>query len=151
MHTVQGPIVGVLREREARELLTRNHVERIAISWRDHVDIAPVSYVYVAPWIFGRTRAGAKLRKLRHDQWCALEVDEVDGPLDWQSVVAKGPFTPHDSPGAGRDPDRALAALRTILPDALGRNDPTPERDVIFGIHATEITGRSSVSGGVKG
>lgn len=150
MHTTQGPVFSVLSEREARELLVRNHVGRIAYSWRDRVDIAPVNYVYEAPWIFGRTSAGAKLLSLAHNQWCAFEVDEVQGLFDWRSVVAKGPFSTHDDPGAGWELDRARAALRTILPETFGTHDPTPERGLMFGIHVTEITGRSSAAGGMK-
>ena len=149
MHTIHGPVLSVLSERESRALLERNHVGRIAYSWHDRVDIAPVNYVYEAPWIFGRTSAGAKLVSLAHNRWCAFEVDEVQGLVDWQSVVAKGPFTSHDFPFDGWELDLARAALRTILPETLGTNDPTPERHLLFGIHVSEITGRSSVAGGM--
>jgi nitroimidazol reductase NimA-like FMN-containing flavoprotein (pyridoxamine 5'-phosphate oxidase superfamily) len=147
MHTIESPTVRVLDEREAADLLARNHVGRVAFSWHDRVDIAPVNYVYDAPWIFGRTSAGAKLLSLGHNHWCAFEVDEVRGPFDWESVVAKGPFSPHGSVFASWDLDRAVAALRRFLPSTLGADDPTPERDVIFGIHVSEITGRRSVGG----
>lgn len=150
MHNGHTPVVSVLDEREASALLARNHVGRIAFSWQDRVDIAPVNYVYDAPWIFGRTSAGAKLLSLAHNQWCAFEVDEVQGPFDWRSVVVKGPFTPHDSVLAGWDVERALAAIRTIIPNALAAHDPTPDRDVLFGIHCTEVTGRTSVTRGAR-
>ena len=66
--------------------------------------------------------------------------------FDWQSVVVKGPFSPRNSPMAGWDYDRALAALRRILPSVLTADDPAPHRDIVFGVHASEITGRCSVS-----
>jgi hypothetical protein len=68
------------------------------------------------------------------------------GLFDWQSVVVKGPFSPHGSRFATWDPYRAIAALRRLLPSAFTEDDPTPHRDIIFGIHASEIVGRSSIS-----
>ncbi len=143
------PIIRVLNGDEAQALLVRNRVGRIAFSQLDRVDIEPIHYVYEAPWIFGRTSAGAKLLTLSYNSWCAFETDEVRGLWDWESVVVKGPFSPQNTPHATWDLDRAVAALRRLLPTALTVNDPTPQRDIVFAVHATEISGRSSVSNGV--
>jgi nitroimidazol reductase NimA-like FMN-containing flavoprotein (pyridoxamine 5'-phosphate oxidase superfamily) len=140
------PTIRAMRGDECESLLTRSHVGRIAFSMHDRVDVEPLHYVYDAPWIFGRTSAGAKLLTLAHNQWCAFETDEVHGMFDWQSVVVKGPFSPRDSPSAGWNYDRALAALRRLLPATLTVLDPTPHRDIVFGVHASEISGRCSVS-----
>ncbi len=140
------PVVRALRADESRALLARNHVGRIAFSLHDRVDVEPIHYVFSDPWIFGRTSQGAKLLSLAHNQWCAFETDEVHGLFDWSSVVVKGQFTPRGSPYARWDYDRALAALRRLLPRTLTDEDPTPHRDIIFGIHASEISGRTSTS-----
>ncbi len=146
MSTHVIPTIRAMRGEEAEALLTRNHVGRIAFSLHDRVDVEPLHYVYDAPWIFGRTSAGAKLLTLEHNQWCAFETDEVHGMFDWQSVVVKGPFSPRDSHFARWNYDRALAALRRLLPATLTDADPTPHRNVVFGVHASEISGRCSVS-----
>lgn len=140
------PIVRSLRAEESRALLARNNVGRIAFSLHDRVDVEPIHYVYTDPWIFGRTSQGAKLLSLAHNQWCAFETDEVRGLFDWSSVVVKGQFTPRDSTFARWDYDRALAALRRLLPSTLTDDDPAPHRDIVFGIHASEISGRCSTS-----
>lgn len=142
------PIIRELMGDEAQALLARNSVGRIAFALHDRVDIEPLHYVYDAPWIFGRTSAGAKLLTLAHNSWCAFETDDVRGMFDWDSVVVKGPFYPLNSPLAGWEYDRALAALRRLLPSTLTDDDPTPHRDVVFGVHASEISGRRSVSNG---
>jgi nitroimidazol reductase NimA-like FMN-containing flavoprotein (pyridoxamine 5'-phosphate oxidase superfamily) len=142
------PIVRALKGEEAQALLTRNTVGRIAFSRHDRVDIEPIHYVYEAPWIFGRTSPGAKLLTLSYNSWCAFETDEVHGMFDWASVVVKGPFSPRNSPFATWDYDRAVAALRRLLPSALTDDDPTPNRNVVFGVHASEITGKRMVSTG---
>lgn len=149
MQIPSRPIIRVLRGDEAEALLARNRVGRIAFSLHDGVDVEPIHYVYDAPWIFGRTSTGAKLLTLSHNQWCAFETDEVRGLFDWESVVVKGPFSPRNSPQATWDYDRAVAALRSLLPSALTDDDPTPHRDIVFGVHASEISGRCSVSNGV--
>lgn len=143
---VVRPIIRALKGDEAQALLLRNHVGRLAFSLHDRIDVEPIHYVYEAPWIFGRTSTGAKVLTLAHNQWCAFEIDEVTGMFDWQSVVAKGPFSPHGSRFATWDYDRAVAALRRLLPATLTPDDPTPHRDIVFGVHASEIYGRSSSS-----
>jgi nitroimidazol reductase NimA-like FMN-containing flavoprotein (pyridoxamine 5'-phosphate oxidase superfamily) len=144
--THDKPVIRALRGEEAEALLTRNHIGRLAFSMHDRVDVEPLHYVYEAPWIFGRTSTGAKLLTLAHNQWCAFETDEVQGLFDWMSVVVKGPFCPRDSPFATWTYDQALAALRRLVPGTFTADDPTPHRDIVFGVHASEITGRRSVS-----
>ena len=139
------PTIRVLRGDESQALLLRNHIGRIAYSLHDRVDVEPIHYVYEAPWIYGRTSAGAKLLTLAHNQWCAIETDDVRGMFDWQSVVVKGPFSAHGTPTASWDYDAALAALRRLLPATLTSTDPTPHRDIVFGVHASEISGRCCV------
>lgn len=139
------PDIRVLSHREAEALLARNHVGRIAFSLHDHVDIEPISYVFDAPWIFGRTSVGAKLLALAHNRWCAFETDEVRGLFDWESVVVKGPFDAFNSVIETSDKfERGIAAIRRVIPTAFTADDPTPHRTVVFGIHASELSGRAS-------
>ena len=138
------PIVRALTDEEATALLARNTVGRIAFCWHDRVDIEPIHYVYDAPWIFGRTSVGAKLLALAHNQWCAFETDDVRDLFQWESVVVKGPFSALNSAlGESEKFDRAVTALRKLLPTALTDVDPVPERNIVFGIHASEIVGRT--------
>jgi hypothetical protein len=151
MSTHGKPIVRALQGEEAEALLVRNQVGRIAYSLHDRVDVEPIHYVYDAPWIFGRTSEGTKLLTLSHNQWCAFETDTVRGLFDWESVVVKGPFSPRNSPFAGWEYDRAVTALRRLIPAAFTDDDPTPHRDIVFGVHASEIHGRCSISNGAVG
>lgn len=146
MSTHKTPVIRSLSGDETQALLVRNNVGRIAFAFHDRVDIEPIHFVYEAPWIFGRTSPGAKLLTLAHNQWCAFETDEVRGLTDWESVVVKGPFSPQNSPMASWNYSAALAALRSLQPSTFTVDDPTPYRDVVFAIHASEISGRCSVS-----
>jgi nitroimidazol reductase NimA-like FMN-containing flavoprotein (pyridoxamine 5'-phosphate oxidase superfamily) len=138
-----SPTFSELSRSDAAALLQRNHVGRIAFSFRDRVDIEPISYVSADTWLYARTSPGTKLETVQHHPWVAFEVDEVKGRFDWQSVVVRGTiyFLAPDRGDRARY-DAAVTALRSIDPDALTDNDETPGRRVVFGIHIDEITGR---------
>jgi nitroimidazol reductase NimA-like FMN-containing flavoprotein (pyridoxamine 5'-phosphate oxidase superfamily) len=135
-----------LSEDEIEALLKRNHVGRIAFSFHDQPDVRPVHYVFENGWLFGRTSLGNKLETLRHNQWVAFEVDEVEGPFDWQSAIVRGGFYRFDRDGNEYDVRlyaRGLELIRKIVPETLTDQDPTPFRTELFGIKMDSATGRS--------
>ena len=124
-----------------------HHIGRIAYSLHDRVDVEPIHYVYDAPWIYGRTSAGAKLLTLAHNQWCAIETDDVKGMFDWQSVVVHGSaqlLDPHDGPDAAARWQHAVDTFRRIIPQAFQTGDPTPQRDVMLRVHMSHVEGRAA-------
>jgi nitroimidazol reductase NimA-like FMN-containing flavoprotein (pyridoxamine 5'-phosphate oxidase superfamily) len=143
MATLTGPTVRDLDPDDARALIARASVGRLAFTRHDRVDIEPISYATDGEWIFGRTSKGAKLATLLHHPWCAFEADEVRSMFDWSSVVVKGTFYLLD-PELG-SPDtyrRAERLLRQLVPGTFEQHDPTPHRDIVFGIFIHEIIGR---------
>ncbi len=139
------PVFSALSPADARSLLARHHVGRIAYALHGRVDIEPVHYAYDGDWLFGRTSMGTKLATLVHHPWCAFEVDEVHAVFDWASVVVKGSFRLLDPESAGNY-RRALELLSTIVPDTFSPDDPAPHRTILFGIYAQEITGRTATT-----
>ena len=149
MTTVHRPTFRELDASEAEQLLARNHVGRIAYSFRSHIDIEPISYVYAEGVIYLRTQPGSKLATLAHAPWVAFEVDEITGPFEWRSVVARGTVYVLNSTGsklARASYQLAVQHLRTLVPQALDDHDPTPERTVVLQIHPDTITGREARS-----
>ena len=146
MHaTDHSPQFDELSERSARALLARNHVGRLAFSFKNRVDIQPIHYVYDDDYLFGRTSVGSKLVTLAHHPWCAFEVDEVHGLFQWESVVVHGSFTMLDPKvGSSSLYLRALDRLQRLIPGALSSRDPVPERAILFAIHIDEISGRAA-------
>ena len=141
------PVFRNLSQPECEALLARNHVGRAAYTFHDRVDIQPVTYVYADGWLYGRTEPGEKVETLRHHRWIAFEVDEVEGPFDWRSVVVHGAMylpDPDGSPADRQAYSLALNAIRTLVPQALEEKDPTPWRHVLFRIHVDEVTGRAA-------
>jgi uncharacterized protein len=139
-----------LSQEEAREVLARNHVGRIAFTFKDRVDVEPVHYVVDGDWLFGRTAPGAKTATLAHHPWVAFEVDEVDGLFAWRSVVVRGAVTFLDPSGSDLEASewsRAVNALRSLIPDTLRSEDPTPFRTMVFGIKLLDLIGRAAEPG----
>ncbi len=135
-----------LSRAQCEAVLRRNSVARLAFARTDRrVDIRPIHYVYDGEWIWGRTSDGEKLDALSHNWWVALAVDEVDGAFDWRSVVVNGGFYPLAPGGTEQDVaryQRALGALRRLLPETLAEGDPVPFRNIVFGIAVQELHGR---------
>ncbi len=149
MMTDMSPGIRAMEEEAARALLARNHVGRIAYSWRDRVNILPLHYVYSDGWIYARTSPGEKITTLLHNPWVAFEVDEVRGLFDWSSVVAAGTLTlltAGASPHNREHLERARKLLGGLVPGALSEKDPVPERTIVFGIAISELTGRTAYS-----
>jgi nitroimidazol reductase NimA-like FMN-containing flavoprotein (pyridoxamine 5'-phosphate oxidase superfamily) len=138
-----------LTRTECEALLSAGNVGRIAFSYRDSVDIRPIHYVMSDGWLFGRTSDGDKLIAIRHNQWVAFEVDEISGPLDWQSVVVRGTFYELKNEGSVHDKqlyERALKAIRRTSRSALTTRDPLAFRTVLFGVSIDSMTGKSCSS-----
>lgn len=140
------PVFRELTRAEAEALLRRHTHGRLAFAFRDRVDVEPIHYVFDGGWIIGRTGPGTKLTVLHHHPWVAFEVDEVQAMWTWQSVVAKGTVYMLEPDGSQYDAaarERAIDALRKILPVAFTDEDPLPERSLLFRIHVDELTGRA--------
>ena len=136
-----------LSERQSRALLKRHGVGRLAFTFRDRVDIEPIGYVLDGPWLYCRTSHGTKLVQLKRNPWIAFEVDEIDGPFDWRSVVVHGTVYFLNPAGDEHpDYDRALKLFRRLDPRVLRGDDPAPERRLVFRIHINALSGRAARS-----
>lgn len=141
----RAPKFTILSERACRALLRRHGAGRIAFTFKDRVDIQPIGYLLHDDWLYGRTSNGSKLLQLKHHPWVAFEVDEIDGPYDWRSVVVKGAVY-FLNPGGDEHPDfpHALKLFRRRDPRILRDDDPVPARTIFFRIHLDEMTGRAA-------
>jgi len=134
---------------QCREVLAANHVGRLAFTRGREVDIEPLGYVSRGSWLFLRSAFGTKFVALAHSPYVAFEVDEVRGPLDWRSVVAHGTIHILDANGAPierRARAKAVRAIRSVAPAAMGPMDPTPERQIVYGMHIIDMEGRMASS-----
>jgi nitroimidazol reductase NimA-like FMN-containing flavoprotein (pyridoxamine 5'-phosphate oxidase superfamily) len=136
-----------LSKAECEALLARNHVGRLAFTFRDRVDVEPIGYVFDHKSLVMRTSIGSKLETLTRHPWVALEVDEVEGPFDWRSVVAHGTIYLLSDTGTEEERKshaRAVRLLRRVMPGTLTQSDPVPFRSVIMRLHIDRLTGRAA-------
>jgi nitroimidazol reductase NimA-like FMN-containing flavoprotein (pyridoxamine 5'-phosphate oxidase superfamily) len=150
MTKVGRPIFYELPPAEALQLLTSHRVGRLAFTFRDRVDIEPISYLYSDGWVYARTSPGTKLEVVRHNPWVAFEIDDVESRYDWRSVVIHGTIYFLDGSGGDRERETyetALKLMRTVDAELLTSDDPTPHRSTLFRIHADRIIGRASRTG----
>lgn len=147
-HPPKRPSFEELSRSECEAILSRHNVGRIAYSFRDRVDIEPIHYVFGDGWLYGRTSEGTKMATVDHSRWVALEVDEVQGPFDWRSVVVHGALY-RLTPELAKKEEiaHAVELLRRVMPEFGTDDDPAPSRKVIFRIHVDEIRGRAARSG----
>jgi Predicted flavin-nucleotide-binding protein len=135
-----------LSRKEIDEVLDRNRVGRIAFSLHDRVDIEPIHYVYEDGWLYIRTSEGAKLSKLRHNQWIAFEVDEVSALFEWTSVVVHGSvwILERGNPHADTLWEQALERVSRIVPNSLTPDDPVRFRQILIRIAVNDAKGREA-------
>ena len=136
-----------LTPEEIGAFLDAQYVGRLAYSFHDRVDVVPIHYVHDEGWLYGRTSFGPKLIQLSHHHWVAFEVDQVDDPWHWTSVVVRGTFHPLDPDGPDTEREAhayAMEVLRRRFPEAFGDHDPAPHRRVLFRVYVDEVTGRSA-------
>jgi nitroimidazol reductase NimA-like FMN-containing flavoprotein (pyridoxamine 5'-phosphate oxidase superfamily) len=141
------PIFRALDRAECETLLARNNVGRLAFSLHDRVDIVPLHYVHEEGWLYLRTAPGTRLELTSHRPWIAFEVDEVEGVLDWRSVVVHGTIYPLSREGPEREAaawERAVDLLRRLIPETATPADPVAFRTVVFRIHIDDMRGRAA-------
>ena len=128
--------------RQSRTMLRRHGFGRLAFTFKDRVGIQPIGYVLDGEWLYGRTSHGTKLVQLKHNPWVAFEVDEVEGPFDWRSVVVNGAVY-FLTPGGEEHEDfpRAVALFRRMDRRVLRSDDLAPHRTIFFRIHLDEVSG----------
>lgn len=150
MTTPSSPTFGELTRAECEALLASQHVGRLAFTFRDRVDVEPISYVYRDGRMFFRTAPGSKLRTLAHHPWVAFEIDEIHAMFNWRSVVVHGTVYRLDPDGTDAEKAAyatAVAAMREVVPRALTPDDPVAFRDIVVELHIDRITGRFASDG----
>lgn len=144
-----APHFRALDQPEIEAILARNHIGRLAFTFKDRVDIEPINYAYADGVINCRTSPGAKTEILRRQPAVAFEVDEIEGPYDWRSVVVHGSVYVAKPTGSEHDIKAhadAVRAIRSVTPEALGPDDPAPFRSIIFRLHVHRAEGREARS-----
>jgi nitroimidazol reductase NimA-like FMN-containing flavoprotein (pyridoxamine 5'-phosphate oxidase superfamily) len=139
----RAAVLTSLTQRECETLLTRNLVGRIAFAVRGHVDIVPISYVFIDGWLYARADAPMRIA-ISRNRWVAVEVAEVRDVRRWESVVVRGACHPvHDTGSARTDvlAARGVAMLRAKVPPIAMAEIETTVPSMVYRIHADHVSG----------
>jgi nitroimidazol reductase NimA-like FMN-containing flavoprotein (pyridoxamine 5'-phosphate oxidase superfamily) len=134
-----------LSREECAEILARNHVGRLAYRHGRHIHIQPLGFVAQDDVLFLRSSYGTKMDALARDPFVAFEVDEIQGPFDWRSVVVHGTIYVVERDGGAAE-RRAVEAIRSVMPTAFTDKDPAPDRQILYGLYVHEVSGRMAQS-----
>jgi nitroimidazol reductase NimA-like FMN-containing flavoprotein (pyridoxamine 5'-phosphate oxidase superfamily) len=134
-----------LSREQCAEVLGRNHVGRLAYRDGRRINILPLGFVAQDDVLFLRSAYGTKMEALSRDPFVAFEVDEIEGPFDWRSVVVHGTIYVVERDGSASE-RRAVEAIRAAMPTAFTEQDPAPERQTLYGLYIHEINGRMAQS-----
>jgi nitroimidazol reductase NimA-like FMN-containing flavoprotein (pyridoxamine 5'-phosphate oxidase superfamily) len=135
-------MIGLLSDEELESMLQRHRVGRLACTWHDRPYVVPINYIYDGDAIYAYSSVGRKIGMMRSQPRVCFEVDEIDGPSAWKSVVVEGSYEelPDESAERGhalllltRDADSPV--LRTIV-------DGYSDRIIIFRIAIDDRSGR---------
>jgi len=140
------PSLRVLSRGECEALLARNVVGRIAFAHRCHVDVSPANYVYSGGWLFARADRALRTA-IRHNRWVAVEVAEIQGVSNWQSVVVRGSCYATSPTGialSGVATAGGVAPLCERIPEMSREDQSVPIGTAIFRVHADEMIGPRS-------
>lgn len=141
---------GELNDRELDALLKRHRYGRLAFTLDDELYIIPINYGYDGVRLYGQAPEGTKghipggteVEGMRQNPHVAFQVDEIEDPAHWRSVLLQGRF--HEL----HDRAEKRAAFDLIVAQAGGgeRSEVSWAVDidhlVVFAIEITQRHGR---------
>lgn len=85
-------MVGTLSLSEIENLLQSSTVARLACCVNDRPYIVPINYAFSNNSLYGRTVSGKKLDMMRQNPVVCIEVEDIQSPGNWKTVIAWGKF-----------------------------------------------------------
>lgn len=132
-------MIGMLSPDEIESTLARSTVGRIGCSANDRPYIVPITYAYADGYVYAYSVLGRKIRVMREQPLVCFEVEEIDGPNSWRSVIAEGEYE-ELTDTASRNEARRHLGMRGD--DAVPRSVSVNSNAIFFRLRLTETSGR---------
>ncbi len=132
-------MIGILSPEEIEATLRRHRVGRLGCSANDRPYVVPITYAYDGAFVYAYSALGRKIAVMREQPLVCFEVDEVDGPSTWRSVVAEGLYEELTNEAARNGALRLLAVGDAVT---RGLNGHGPAAVVVFRVRLSEKSGR---------
>ena len=85
-------IIREMSPEEARDLVARNRLARLACSLNDQPYVVPMHYAYAENNLYSFSSVGQKIEWMRKNAKVCVQVDEFIRAQQWSSVVIVGTF-----------------------------------------------------------
>jgi len=132
-------VIGLLSPEEIEAMLRRHHVGRLACSANDRPYVVPINYAYDGACLYAYSTPGRKITVMREQPLVCFEIDEVDTPSSWRSVVAEGRYEELTN---ARQRQAAFALVNGAGPGPVPRSLNPSEALIVFRIQLTDKSGR---------
>jgi nitroimidazol reductase NimA-like FMN-containing flavoprotein (pyridoxamine 5'-phosphate oxidase superfamily) len=134
-------MIGLLSAEEMDSMLRRNRVGRLACSSNDRPYVVPINYGYDGEHIYSYSANGRKIATMREQPLVCFEIDEIDGPSNWESVVIEGIYE-ELTEQVERENAKSLLVKTGEGPVLRTMSSAADERIVYFRIRVDERSGR---------
>lgn len=139
-------MLGELTPEEIDEVLRTETIGRIGCYAFGKPYVVPITYAYDGVAAYAHSRAGLKLRMMESNPTVCFEVDRLDSPTAWKSVIAMGTY----SELREQEADIAMQLLRRRYAPLVPSATSVPDGDIhssgmpwcVFRILLGERTGR---------
>lgn len=141
--------MGELSRERCDELLHAQALGHLGVHAAGRTYVVPIAYAWDGDTVVVHSLEGRKIDAMRRDPRVCLQVERIETPERWQSVVVQGTFEELSGAAAAR----ALArCVERLLPPPDPDGPPRPadpfvpphlsDRVVMFRIRPEEVTGR---------
>ena len=145
-------MLGDLNPHEIEALLTNEVVGRIGCHANGVTYVVPITYAYNEGYVYAHSKEGMKIQMMRLNPMVCFEIDNMEDPENWQSVITWGRFEElkgdHRRSGLEKITERLCSrkSSETSMPsletDAGYQNSMGPYKGIIYRIKLLEKSGK---------
>jgi nitroimidazol reductase NimA-like FMN-containing flavoprotein (pyridoxamine 5'-phosphate oxidase superfamily) len=139
---------------ECTEILTRSHLGRLGCAKAEQPYITPLCFHFENPFLYALATFGQKIEWMRQNPRVCVELDHVDAPDRWYSIVIFGRY--EELPPASNWKQELIRAHELLKhhvgwwePGWVSREQLAPGKEpdfVFYRIHIDDMTGRRAAS-----
>jgi hypothetical protein len=85
-------MLGTLTPAQINEVLENNITGRLGCTDGQKIYIVPINYAFNGTYLVAHSREGMKINMMRQNPHVCFEVEELDNPANWRSVIAWGDY-----------------------------------------------------------
>jgi len=144
-------MLGELSPDQIESLLSSEVIGRIGCSANGITYVVPVTYAYDGKYIYAHSKEGMKIQMMRQNPLVCFEVDRMENPANWQSVILWGKFFELKGDDQKLGLQKLIHRLGTFTRSETSipahnpegsQNDEGPYKAIIFRIEVKEKSGR---------